>query len=113
MALVPDRIWVTANYKENPLRDIRVGQPVELSIDALGGWVLTGKVEQIAPATGSEFSVIWPDNATGNFTKVAQRVPVRITLDAGQAGLDRYGRACRSWRGWIRVVRKTGKAEPW
>ncbi|WP_342448291.1 HlyD family secretion protein [Brevundimonas alba] len=89
MALVPDRIWVVANYKENQLRDIRVGQPAELSVDALGGQVLTGKVEQIAPATGSEFSVIRPDNATGNFTKVAQRVPVRIALDPGQAGLDR------------------------
>jgi multidrug resistance efflux pump len=89
MALVPDRIWVTANYKENQLRDIRVGQPVELSVDALGGRTLTGKVEQIAPATGSEFSVIRPDNATGNFTKVAQRVPVRIALDPGQEGLDR------------------------
>jgi len=89
MALVPDRVWVTANYKENQLRDIRVGQPVELSVDALGGRTLTGKVEQIAPATGSEFSVIRPDNATGNFTKVAQRVPVRIALDPGQDGLDR------------------------
>lgn len=89
MALVPDRIWVTANYKENQLRDIRVGQPVELSVDALGGRALTGRVEQIAPATGSEFSVIRPDNATGNFTKVAQRVPVRIALDPNQDGLDR------------------------
>ena len=89
MALVPDRIWVTANYKENQLRDIRVGQPVELSVDALGGRTLTGHVERIAPATGSEFSVIRPDNATGNFTKVAQRVPVRIALDPGQDGLER------------------------
>ena len=89
MALVPDRIWITANYKENQLRDIRVGQTVELSVDALGGRTLTGKVEQIAPATGSEFSVIRPDNATGNFTQVAQRVPVRIALDPDQDGLDR------------------------
>jgi multidrug resistance efflux pump len=89
MALVPDRIWVTANYKENQLKDIRVGQPVELSVDALGGQVLTGRVERIAPATGSEFSVIRPDNATGNFTKVAQRVPVRIAFDPGQQGLGR------------------------
>ena len=89
MALVPDRIWVVANFKENQLRDLRVGQRAELSVDALGGKVLTGRVEQIAPATGSEFSVIRPDNATGNFTKVAQRVPVRIALDPGQEGLDR------------------------
>ena len=89
MALVPDRIWVTANYKENQLERIRVGQPAELAIDALGGRTLTGHVERIAPATGSEFSVIRPDNATGNFTKVAQRVPVRIALDPDQQGLDR------------------------
>lgn len=89
MALVPDRIWVTANFKENQLKDIRVGQPAELAIDALGGRTLTGRVEQIAPATGSEFSVIRPDNATGNFTKVAQRIPVRIALDPRQEGLDR------------------------
>jgi multidrug resistance efflux pump len=88
-ALVPDRIWVVANYKENQMKDIRVGQPVALSVDALGGQTLTGKVERIAPATGSEFSVIRPDNATGNFTKVAQRVPVRIALTPGQPGLDR------------------------
>jgi multidrug resistance efflux pump len=88
-ALVPDRIWVTANFKENQLKDIRIGQRAELAIDALGGRTLTGRVEQIAPATGSEFSVIRPDNATGNFTKVAQRVPVRIALDPGQEELHR------------------------
>ena len=88
-ALVPDALWVNANFKENQLTDIRPGQPAELSVDALGGRTLTGHVERIAPATGSEFSVIRPDNATGNFTKVAQRVPVRIRLDPGQDGLDR------------------------
>ena len=88
-AVVPDALWVNANFKENQLRDIRPGQPAELSVDALGGGTLKGRVERIAPATGSEFSVIRPDNATGNFTKVAQRVPVRIALDPGQQGLDR------------------------
>ena len=88
-ALVPHVLWVNANFKENQLTDIRPGQPAELSVDALGGRTLTGRVERIAPATGSEFSVIRPDNATGNFTKVAQRVPVRIRLDPGQDGLDR------------------------
>ena len=89
MALVPDRIWVTANFKENQMRDLRVGDRAELAVDALGGRVLTGRVERISPATGSEFSVMRPDNATGNFTKVAQRVPVRIKLDPGQPELDR------------------------
>ena len=71
------------------MRDIRVGQPVEITVDALGGQTLRGRVERIAPAAGSEFSVIRPDNATGNFTKVAQRIPVRIRLDPGQPGMDR------------------------
>ncbi len=89
MALVPDAVWVTANMKETQMRDIRVGQPVEISVDALGGQTLKGKVERISPATGSEFSVIRPDNATGNFTKVAQRVPVRISIDPGQEAAAR------------------------
>ncbi|MBA4787356.1 MAG: HlyD family secretion protein [Brevundimonas sp.] len=89
MGLVPDVVWVTANMKETQMRDIRVGQPVEITVDALGGQSLRGRVERIAPAAGSEFSVIRPDNATGNFTKVAQRIPVRIRLDPGQPGMDR------------------------
>lgn len=89
MTLVPDVIWINANMKETQMRDVRVGQPVEITVDALGGRVLIGKVERISPATGSEFSIIRPDNATGNFTKVAQRIPVRITVDAGQEGIER------------------------
>ncbi|MBB4796615.1 multidrug resistance efflux pump [Brevundimonas bullata] len=89
MALVPDAVWVTANMKETQMRDIRVGQPVEISVDVLGGQTLKGRVERISPATGSEFSVIRPDNATGNFTKVAQRVPVRISIDPGQEAAAR------------------------
>lgn len=84
MALVPDRLWIVANFKENQMRDIRVGQPVEMAVDALGGATLKGHVELISPATGSEFAVIRPDNATGNFTKVAQRVPVKISIDPDQ-----------------------------
>ncbi|HEY1071690.1 HlyD family secretion protein [Brevundimonas sp.] len=83
-ALVPDVVWVTANMKETQMRDVRIGQPVEIVVDALGGQKLKGKVERISPAAGSEFSVIRPDNATGNFTKVAQRIPVRISIDPGQ-----------------------------
>lgn len=89
MALVPDVVWVTANMKETQMRNVRVGQPVEITVDALGGRALTGKVERISPATGSEFSIIRPDNATGNFTKVAQRIPVRISVDEGQEGVER------------------------
>lgn len=83
-SVVPDLIWVNANMKETQLRHIRVGQPVELSVDSLGGETLKGHVERISPATGSEFSIIRPDNATGNYTKVAQRVPVRISIDPNQ-----------------------------
>ena len=89
MGLVPDVVWVTANMKETQMKNIRVGQPVELKVDALGGQALRGRVERIAPAAGSEFSVIRPDNATGNFTKVAQRIPVRIRIEPGQEAIER------------------------
>ena len=89
MGLVPDVVWVVANMKETQMRDVRVGQPVELSIDALGRETLRGRVERISPATGSEFSVIRPDNATGNFTKVAQRIPVRVRIEPNQPLAER------------------------
>ncbi|MBC6983374.1 HlyD family secretion protein [Caulobacter sp. 17J80-11] len=89
MALVPDRVWVIANFKEAQIKNMRVGQPVRFNVDALGGATLTGKVEKISPAAGSEFAVIRPDNATGNFIKVAQRIPVRIAIDPGQPGIER------------------------
>jgi multidrug resistance efflux pump len=84
MSLVPDRVWVVANFKETQLARMRVGQPAVVRVDALAHARLSGRVERISPATGAEFSVIRPDNATGNFTKVAQRIPVRILLDANQ-----------------------------
>jgi multidrug resistance efflux pump len=83
-SLVPNLIWVNANMKETQLKNIRIGQPVTMTVDSLGGATLSGLVERISPATGSEFSVIKPDNATGNYTKVAQRVPVRIAIDPNQ-----------------------------
>ena len=82
--LVPDVIWVDANFKETQLRGMAMGQPAWFTADALGDVRMRGHVERIAPATGSEFSVLRPDNASGNFTKVVQRVPVRIRIDAGQ-----------------------------
>ncbi|RVT99507.1 HlyD family secretion protein [Rhodovarius crocodyli] len=84
-ALVPDQVWVIANYKETQIAGMRPGQVATLRVDALGGLALTGHVERFSPAAGSEFSVIRADNATGNFTKVAQRMPVRIAIDPGQA----------------------------
>jgi multidrug resistance efflux pump len=89
MALVPDVVWVVANMKETQMAHVRLGQPVSFSVDALGGTRLHGHVEEISPATGSEFSVLPPDNATGNFVKIAQRIPVRIRIDPGQEAVQR------------------------
>jgi multidrug resistance efflux pump len=83
-ALVPRTMWVVANMKETQMADVRLGQPVTFTVDALNHARLRGRVEEIAPATGSEFSVIVPDNATGNFVKIAQRIPVRISIDPNQ-----------------------------
>jgi multidrug resistance efflux pump len=87
--LVPDQLWVIANYKETQTGAMRPGQPVTFDVDALGGARLRGRVQRFAPATGSEFSVLRPDNATGNFTKVVQRIPVRIAIDADQPLAER------------------------
>lgn len=85
MTVIPlDRVWITANFKETQLKDMRVGLPVTVEVDAYGGREFNGKVESIAAATGSRFSLLPPDNATGNFVKVVQRVPVKIVLDTGQ-----------------------------
>jgi multidrug resistance efflux pump len=84
MQLVPQRVWVVANFKESQTARIRPGQSASFRIDALDGATLRGHVERLSPATGSEFSVIKTDNATGNFTKVAQRLPVRIAIDPDQ-----------------------------
>src|SRR5262245_17003524 len=85
MALVQtDDVWVTANFKETQLRDIRPGQRATIEVDAMGGRTFTGKVDSIAGATGARFSVLPPENATGNFVKVVQRIPVKIVLDPGQ-----------------------------
>lgn len=85
MYLVPDQLWVVANFKETQTKDMRQGQMASFSVDALGGARLTGTVEAFAPATGSEFSLLRADNATGNFTKVVQRIPVRIAIDPRQS----------------------------
>jgi multidrug resistance efflux pump len=84
MALVPAQVWVIANMKETQMADVRLGQPVVFTVDALHNARLQGRVERISPATGSEFSVITPDNATGNYVKIAQRIPVRVSIDPGQ-----------------------------
>jgi len=85
MTIIPlDRVWVTANFKETQLASMRPGQRVKIEVDAYDGREFSGKVESLAAATGSRFSLLPPDNATGNYVKVVQRVPVRILLDEGQ-----------------------------
>jgi membrane fusion protein (multidrug efflux system) len=80
---------VEANYKEDQLRNIREGDPTEIRVDALPGVIVRGKVGKISPASGSQFALLPPDNATGNFTKIMQRVPVKILLDNQQGLTDR------------------------
>jgi membrane fusion protein (multidrug efflux system) len=84
VAVVPiDDLWVTANFKETQLKNMRPGQRAVIVVDAYGR-EYTGKVDSIAGATGARFSLLPPENATGNFVKVVQRVPVKIVLDPGQ-----------------------------
>jgi membrane fusion protein, multidrug efflux system len=73
--------WVQANYRETQLTNMKAGDPVDIRVDEYPGRVIHGKVAEIAPASGSQFALLPPDNATGNFTKVVQRIPVKITLD--------------------------------
>jgi membrane fusion protein (multidrug efflux system) len=90
ISLVPAHgLWVDANFKENQLARMRAGMPVTVEADVLPGESFTGHVASLAPATGAVFSVLPPENATGNFTKIVQRVPVRVTLDDGAATLGK------------------------
>lgn len=87
MAIVPDRMWVTANFKETQLTLMRIGQPVDIKVDALPGVHFAGHVDSIQRGAGQAFSILPPQNATGNYVKVVQRVPVRIEFDT-QHGAD-------------------------
>lgn len=85
LAIVPrQEFWVEANFKEVQLARMRDGQPVTIVVDAYPGTPLAGQLESLSPASGAEFSLIPPENATGNFTKIVQRVPVKIRFQAGQ-----------------------------
>jgi membrane fusion protein (multidrug efflux system) len=88
MSVVPaSGAYVIANYKETQLTDVHRGQAVEIAIDMFPGQIVRGHVDSIAPASGQEFALLPPDNATGNFTKVVQRIPVKIALDSGSHSL--------------------------
>ena len=86
LAVVPAQgLWVDANFKEDQLARMHEGQPVEIRADVMPGRVFHGHLASLAPATGAQFSVLPPENATGNFTKIVQRVPVRVVLDPKDA----------------------------
>jgi membrane fusion protein (multidrug efflux system) len=90
LSVIPAQgLWIDANFKEDQLAHMAPGQPAIISADVSPGHVLHGRVQSIAPGTGAVFSVIPPENATGNFTKIVQRVPVRIALDPAESGLGR------------------------
>jgi membrane fusion protein (multidrug efflux system) len=87
--LVQSDVWIQANFKETQLTNIRVGDSADVRIDTFPNRAFHGKVDQLSPASGSQFALLPPDNATGNFTKVVQRVPVKVVLFSGQPYLDR------------------------
>jgi membrane fusion protein (multidrug efflux system) len=94
MAVVPlQAAYVVANFKETQLTQMRDGQPVTIEVDSFPDAVIHGRIDSLAPASGLEFSLLPPDNATGNFTKIVQRIPVKITLDPNDplVGLLRAG----------------------
>ena len=89
ISLVQDDVWVLANFRETQVRHMHPGDSATVRVDALPGVVLNGKVDHLSPASGSQFALLPPDNATGNFTKITQRVPVKIVLDHNQPELER------------------------
>jgi membrane fusion protein (multidrug efflux system) len=91
-------MWVTGNFRETQLRSIKTGQPVRIYVDALGR-NLDGYVESFAGATGSRLSVLFPENATGNYVKVVQRLPVRLRFQPVKTRNTSCGRECQSHSG--------------
>ncbi len=89
VAIVPHDFWVVANFKETQIPALQTGDAVAISVDAIPEMAFRGRVESLSPASGAEFALLPPDNATGNFTRIVQRIPVKITFDPGQPGLDR------------------------
>jgi membrane fusion protein (multidrug efflux system) len=84
MAIVPEEVWVTANFKETQITHMRPGQPVRIKVDSYPGKSFQGHVDSIQAGTGERFSLLPPENATGNYVKVVQRVPVKIVMDGAR-----------------------------
>ena len=92
-SLVPDEaVWITANFKETQIAHMHAGQPVAIELDAFSGKHFTGVIDSLAPASGAKFSLLPAENATGNFTKIVQRIPVRIRLDSDSATKLEHGK---------------------
>jgi membrane fusion protein (multidrug efflux system) len=89
MAIVPDECWVVANFKEVQLQHMRVGQPVEIRVDSFPDQQLRGRVQSMQSGTGHDFELLPPENATGNWVKVVQRLPVKIVFEPNQPAVDR------------------------
>lgn len=85
IALVSGDVWVVANFKETELRGVRPGERVSITVDALPGRTFDGRVDSLSPASGAQFALLPPDNATGNFTRIVQRIPIRISIVGGPA----------------------------
>lgn len=88
VAIVPHEFWVIANFKETQIAAMQVGDAVKVSVDGISRSAFSGRVESLSPASGAQFALLPPDNATGNFTRIVQRIPVKITFDPGQPELD-------------------------
>jgi membrane fusion protein (multidrug efflux system) len=105
ISLVDNTIWVQANYEETQLTNVAKGDSAEITIDTFPGVVLRGHVEEISPASGSQFALLPPDNASGNYTKIVQRIPVKIVLDSDPAVTERL----RPGMSVIAEIRTTSK----
>jgi membrane fusion protein (multidrug efflux system) len=110
ISLVEPGVWVQANFKETQLRHFRTGDPAEVRVDAFPGTVFRGKVDQLSPASGSQFALLPPDNATGNFTKIVQRVSVKIVLDSKQDDKQAEVRRLTPGMSVVATVRTAGGA---
>ena len=89
LAIVPQQVWIVANFKEVQLHHMRIGQPVEVKVDAFPDVPLRGHVQSLQSGTGSRFELLPPENATGNWVKVVQRLPVKIVFEPDQPGVER------------------------
>ncbi|HYG36644.1 MAG TPA: HlyD family secretion protein, partial [Clostridia bacterium] len=102
LALVQPEVWLTANFKETQLAHVRPGQMAEIRLDAFPDRIFSGRVESLSPASGSQFALLPPDNATGNFTRIVQRIPVKIVIEQPNLG-EFEGRIVPGMSGVVKI----------